>query len=135
MSNFIDYINIENFKSIKYCEIQNCKRINLFIGRPNVGKSNIIEALSLFTVPYLKENSSKKLSNLIRLENESELFYNGNTTKETYIKTNIGECRLEFDPKDALRILIHMNDDTYMAKVDAKLSVKSLIQPALMHQT
>jgi AAA15 family ATPase/GTPase len=78
MSNFIDHIYVRNFKSLNECEIQDCKRINLFIGRPNVGKSNIIEALSLFTIPYLKENSSKKLSNLVRIENETELFYNGN---------------------------------------------------------
>ena len=65
MENFIHHIDIKNFKSIKDCEIPNCKRINLFIGRPNVGKSNIIEALSLFSIPYLKENYSKKLSNLI----------------------------------------------------------------------
>jgi AAA15 family ATPase/GTPase len=50
----IQNLYIENFKSIRSLELSNFKRINLFIGRPNVGKSNIIEALSLFSVPYLK---------------------------------------------------------------------------------
>lgn len=68
---FIKNISIQNFKSMRFCEIQDCKRINLFIGRPNVGKSNILEALSLFSIPYLSENSSKKLSNLVRLEERS----------------------------------------------------------------
>jgi len=58
MSNFLRHIHIENFKSVKRIEIDNFSRINLFIGRPNVGKSNIIEALSLFSIPYLKENVS-----------------------------------------------------------------------------
>ncbi len=65
MENFINHIDIRNFKSLRDCEITDCKRINLFIGRPNVGKSNIIEALSLFSIPFLKENNSKKLSNLL----------------------------------------------------------------------
>ena len=59
MSDFIDHIHISNFKSIRESEISDCKRINLIIGRPNVGKSNILESLSLFSTPYLTENTSK----------------------------------------------------------------------------
>src|SRR5271169_1576888 len=99
MTNFIDRIGIENFKSIQSCQITGCKRINLFIGRPNVGKSNILEALSLFSIPFLRENISKKLSDLIRLENEAELFYNGNTDRDAFIRTNIGECKLGYHAK------------------------------------
>src|SRR5262245_16719236 len=106
MPNFLNHISIENFKSVKYFEINNFNRINLFIGRPNVGKSNIIEALSLFSIPYLKENISKKLSGLIRLENETELFYNGNIERDARIKTNEGECRLGFNPKEGLKIMV-----------------------------
>ena len=39
-------IRIQNFKSIKDLELK-CKSINLFIGKPNAGKSNILEALGL----------------------------------------------------------------------------------------
>lgn len=126
MENFINHINIRNYKSIRDCEINNCKRINLFIGRPNVGKSNILEALSLHSIPYLKENSSKKLSNLIRLENEAELFYNGEFERETYINTNIGTCSLEYNPKDALRITLNYNSETFSAKIDEKLILRTL---------
>lgn len=42
----IDRLKIERFKSIRSLEI-NCRRINLVIGAPNVGKSNILEALGL----------------------------------------------------------------------------------------
>jgi len=126
MNYFVDNIIIQNFKSITDCEISNCKRINLFIGRPNVGKSNIIEALSLFSIPFLKENSSKKLSNLVRIENEAELFHNGSWEKETNIKTNLGECKIEFDPKDALRIFLENDSNSYGAKIDDKLNVSAL---------
>lgn len=126
MAKFIDHIYIQNFKSLRECSIPECKRINLFIGRPNVGKSNILEALSLFSIPYLKENPSKKLSNLIRMENEADLFYNGNWEEETRITTNLGSCNLEYDPRESLRAFLHFGRDTYSAKVDAKLMVKAL---------
>lgn len=126
MSQFIQNIYIKNFKSLNECEIPECKRINLFIGRPNVGKSNIIEALSVFTIPYLKENSSKKLSSLIRIENETELFYNGNWEKGGEVHTNIGNCTIEFDPKDALRFFLHFGKESYGAKVDSRLNVSRL---------
>jgi AAA15 family ATPase/GTPase len=57
-------------------ELEDCRRINLFIGYPNVGKSNVLEALSLFSVPFLQEGES--LNKLIRVENKNELFFDIN---------------------------------------------------------
>jgi AAA15 family ATPase/GTPase len=45
----IKHIEIQNFKSIKHCIIDGCKRINVFVGPPNVGKSNILEAMGLMS--------------------------------------------------------------------------------------
>lgn len=42
----INQLSIKNFKSIKDLTMS-CKKLNVFIGEPNSGKSNIIEALSL----------------------------------------------------------------------------------------
>lgn len=126
MKNFIEHLYIKNFKSIRECELTDCRRINLFIGRPNVGKSNIIEALSAFTISYLRENSNKKLSSLIRIEHEVELFYNGNWENEIEIVTNIGRCSIQYNPKDALRFFLHINGETYGSKVDDNLKVSSL---------
>lgn len=127
MSSFINNISISNFKSFRYCKIHGFKRINLFIGRPNVGKSNILEALSLFSVMYLRENTSKKLSNLIRLENETELFYNGNTQTEAIINTDIGECDLNYDAKEGLYINVNfITGQNEKLIVDDKLVVRSI---------
>ena len=41
-------LSIGNFKSLKELEID-CKRINLLIGEPNTGKSNILELLGLLS--------------------------------------------------------------------------------------
>lgn len=127
MTNFIENIHITNFKSVRDCAIENCRRINLFIGRPNVGKTNIIEALSIFSIPYLKENTSKKLSNLIRLENEGELFYNGDISLGATIKTNIGKCTIAYNPKEGLKAAIDFFGDSYNHfKIDEKLNVKGI---------
>ncbi|MGF2413915.1 MAG: AAA family ATPase, partial [Ferruginibacter sp.] len=45
----IDNIEIKNFKSIRDAKINDCSRVNIFIGYPNVGKSNILEAIGLLT--------------------------------------------------------------------------------------
>ncbi len=66
MVNLISDIEIKNFKSIKKVELNNCSRINVFIGKPNVGKSNILEALGLFGLPFYKKNLNHNLQNFIR---------------------------------------------------------------------
>ena len=50
MENFIKYVNIHNFKSIADLKLKDCRRINLFIGYPNVGKSNVLEALGIINI-------------------------------------------------------------------------------------
>lgn len=76
----IKRISIENFKSLEKVSIRGCKTFNLFIGRPNVGKSNIIEALSSMAIPYLY-SMNKTVEDVFRIEKGSALFYNGNISK------------------------------------------------------
>lgn len=106
MDNFINYIEISNFKSIRHLELTDFKKINLFIGRPNVGKSNLLEALSLFSLPYLWENSSRKLTDIVRIKNERELFYEGNIAEPTFIRVGgydkkeiLENCYIDFYQK------------------------------------
>ena len=44
----IKRLAIENFKSIRSLELE-CRRVSVFIGEPNTGKSNILEALGLLS--------------------------------------------------------------------------------------
>jgi hypothetical protein len=62
-------LEIQNFKSIRKLELS-CKRINIFIGEPNTGKSNILEAIGL-----LSHICYGKLGNFVRIENMTDLFY------------------------------------------------------------
>ena len=86
MENIIKYVNINNFKSIAKLKLEDCRRINLFIGYPNVGKSNVLEALSLFSLPYLEEIDF--LNRFVRAENKTELFYNV-SSQNGEIETNL----------------------------------------------
>ena len=99
MENFIDYITISNFKSIRELKLEGLSRINLFIGKPNVGKSNILEALGVFSLPHLELNSNKRLSTFVRIENQNEIFFDGNFENQISINSNISNCRITKNPE------------------------------------
>lgn len=86
MDNFLQNLEIKNFKSIKHIETD-CKRVNVFIGKPNVGKSNILEALGLFSAPY-STNENKIFSEFIRYEEISNLFYDDDLLNNIEINTD-----------------------------------------------
>lgn len=44
----ISDLSIENFKSIKKLDLK-CRKVNIFLGEPNTGKSNILEALGILS--------------------------------------------------------------------------------------
>lgn len=64
----IKSLNIQNFKSIKHLHLD-CKKINIFIGRPNTGKSNLLESIGIFSLPF------GNLKDFMRFESMSNLFY------------------------------------------------------------
>lgn len=88
MGAIVNHINISNFKSIKNVALEDCKRINVFIGKPNVGKSNLLEALSLFCLPYIKFGKKKTIQQFIRVENDAELFFDGNIEHPISVTTD-----------------------------------------------
>jgi len=78
-------ISIKNFKSVKSLMLYDCRRINVLIGRPNVGKSNILEALAMFDIPYMAYSANRSLRSLVRIENTADLFFNGNSLQAAVI--------------------------------------------------
>jgi AAA15 family ATPase/GTPase len=103
---FFTDITIENFKSLRSVELTNCNRINVFIGRPNVGKSNILEALSMFSMARMPNPTSSTLfKSLVRVDNETELFFDGEDSKPIKLTSNL--CNL---------LLSHTFNDGFRAK-------------------
>jgi AAA15 family ATPase/GTPase len=94
MEDLSNKLIIRNFKSIRNAVLEDCRRINLLIGKPNVGKSNILEALATFSLPFAKYANNKALQSYIRVENEAELYFNGNTAND--IEIQMGEERFCF---------------------------------------
>jgi len=83
MSELITNIEIKNFKSIRHQKIEGCKRITLFIGYPNVGKSNILEALSGFSI--LAKSNMPPLNELVRFQKPIDIFFNANSSENVEI--------------------------------------------------
>jgi AAA15 family ATPase/GTPase len=80
----IKNLSIKNYKSIKELNLAT-KRINVFIGEYNSGKSNILEALSWFSTNAIdKEN----FDNIFRFKTASDFFYDFDLTQPIEIKTD-----------------------------------------------
>lgn len=117
----IKKITIKNFKSLEKVTIRSCKTFNLFIGRPNVGKSNIIEALSFFAVPYLFP-MKKSMESIFRIERGSALFYNGNVSSA--IDIDLGDYGIQISFLSSNKIDVntrHLEGTQSLGIVDLKV--------------
>jgi AAA15 family ATPase/GTPase len=111
-SGFFSNIKIENFKSLRSVEIKDCKRINLFIGRPNVGKSNILEALSMFSLKQSKPAESILFRELIRTDSEIDLFFNGDESQIIKIQADSQLLTYKYDFQNGLEKTSGSSDST-----------------------
>jgi len=87
----IKKLEVKNFKSIKHLKL-NCKRVNIFIGEPNTGKSNILEALGM-----LSFISYGKLKDFVRFETMVNLFHDQNTTESVEIVVDKRFLEVKFE--------------------------------------
>lgn len=106
---FFSDIKIENFKSLRSVALNDCQRINIFIGKPNVGKSNILEALSFsrlidFERPYFDRNSRDALKEFIRYTHFSDLIFNGDIDKKFSFSSKYisYDCLIDFNQSETI---------------------------------
>ena len=88
----INQLEINNFKSIQSLKL-NCKRVNVFIGEPNSGKSNILEALALQSQNAFGKELNK---DIIRYRTIGNLFYDSNINNPIEVKTDEKVTILEY---------------------------------------
>lgn len=86
----ISSLEVKNFKSIKQLKMD-CRKVNIFIGKPNTGKSNILESVSIFSILY------DRLEAFIRFENIANLFYDQDTEHKIEVIADDSFCTLEFE--------------------------------------
>ncbi len=92
----IENLEIKNFKSIKHLKL-GCKKVNIFIGRPNTGKSNILESIGIFSFTYETPYGGVGLKKFVRFENLTNLFYDQNLEEKIEINADdtYGEIKFE----------------------------------------
>src|ERR1700759_3184468 len=124
MAQHINHIEISNFKSIHHQKIDGCKRINVFVGPPNVGKSNILEALTLLSPVSSKNGEIFSLGHVLRIKNSSELYqlyFNQEYKNDIIIEVNnLIQLRVVLERTNG-SLKIDINKFTTDAKVLANL--------------
>lgn len=110
-------LKIENFKSVKSLDLA-CRRVNLFIGEPNTGKSNILEALGFLSWCGML---SQPLRNFVRFKTVSEIFHDNLAAD--------GKIHLEVqgDVNCAIQVLFE-RDHFEVRKPDSSQSLMALNQ-------
>lgn len=84
----IEKLTVRNFKSIKELNLD-CRRVNLFIGEPNTGKSNILEALALLSW-IGRPIGLLPLSDYIQFRSLQNLFYDDQVDQPVQIDIKRG---------------------------------------------
>lgn len=92
----VQSLRIENFKSIHSLTLP-CKKLNVFIGEPNSGKSNFIEALSLLSQEMV---SDKNFKQVIRFKTIGDLFYDFNINQPIIIETGLIDAELRYKVRE-----------------------------------
>lgn len=95
MKNPITTLHIQNFKTIKDLKVKP-KRINIIIGKPNVGKSNFLEALSILGADSYATSSNKLFSDYIRYKKVEDLFYDKKTDTPVLVESNLGVIGIKY---------------------------------------
>lgn len=123
MANWIHDIEIKNFKSIRQAKVEDCRRINVFIGYPNVGKSNILEALGLLT--YIQPRNRPTIKELVRCEALTQLFHFYNIQQPAEINFN-SRYSLIVQYKAENLAGFHLKDNTETSAYFEAVSQRSL---------
>jgi predicted ATPase len=100
----LDRIKIENYKSLKDVEFS-CKRVNIFMGEPNSGKSNLIECLSFFS-PGVFEN----IAQIIRFKTTADLFFDNNIKNPINIEAGNYSLNIKYNGENYVGLYRQDND-------------------------
>lgn len=88
----IRQLQIKNFKSILKLDLA-CKKLNVFIGEPNSGKSNIIEALALQSQNAINQELNREM---FRYKTIGDLFCDFNINQPIEINTGDKNTQLKY---------------------------------------
>ncbi len=99
----MESLNINNYKCFKSIEIQGLERVNLFTGKNNVGKSTVLEALSL----YASRGNNDYLLRLLEDRGEITTYTNEYANVESNTKllsTFFTDRKVGYEDRDKISI-------------------------------
>jgi AAA15 family ATPase/GTPase len=67
--------------------------VNLFIGKPNAGKSNLLEGVGIFSLPF----EPMKIKEFVRLEHMTDLFYDHDLNEAITIRADEFVLKIKFE--------------------------------------
>ena len=88
----LNAVRIHHFRSIRDCTLRHLRQINILIGRPNTGKTNILDALTLLAIPELTNRTDIELKHVLRAQTPEELFFMKGSTQYANVTSNRAEC-------------------------------------------
>lgn len=103
---FITTLTIENFKSIKSIKLSP-KRVNVFIGEPNSGKTNILEALGLLS---FQNWDRTYFTDIVRVNRPNQLFHNQTINSPIVIQTNNTNLKVEYSESSEAVFVYHLEE-------------------------
>lgn len=87
-------VHIRNYKSIRELRFEP-RRVNVFIGEPNSGKSNLLEALAFFSSGVY---DAKIFKDIFRFKKMPDLFFDREIAKHIEIRAGSLSFTLKFSP-------------------------------------
>jgi AAA15 family ATPase/GTPase len=100
-------LHIRNYKSVRAADL-NCKRVNVFIGEPNTGKTNIIESIALlhlFADRY-KTYREDDVSFMLRVSQWTQLFHDQDPSQPLSVTADKTKVELRYNGKKKIDVYI-----------------------------
>jgi len=85
-------VSIKNYKSIRNLEFET-KRVNVFVGEPNTGKTNVLDALALLSAGV---HNPQVFKEFFRFRSFADLFWNQEVKNSVEVETSQWKCVIEF---------------------------------------